>query len=272
MFNFERTFLTYIICFIISPTLFVYSQNSDLLIHSNSELRFCAFINGIIQNNNYDTILYIKNIDTKSIKLKIKYEKKDCSTTKQTLYLKPGNIYNYLIVPKSPQNKISVSIKNNFTIKLISCYPKIINIDTTVNQNINKTENNDNETVIITTTNTSGDFVTHYNLPNYSGEIGCPWPLTLIEFNNKYKLVANDTTDSGKLKTAKEIFSTSCIFVDEVKIVGLLIKDETYRLDFVKFAFKCTFDIENYYLLKDIFQSELTKNEFNSYLKNITYK
>jgi len=244
----------------------VFPQSSSIIIHSSSDIRFKVCLNADVNNENSDTLKFINNIKLKEVRLIIKFEKSNCSDLKQTLFIKPGNTYNYKITPKNHyENKKYYLLKKKYLLKQISSYPMSSDNDSDL-------VNNQDKSVIITTTYSIDQYVTHYNLPGYHGDIGCPWPLTLKEFNKKFRIISADSTDIDKLKTAKELFISACLFTDEVKTVGLLINDENLRLDFVKFAFKYTFDIGNYPNLEDIFQSEGIKMEFSNYIKNSTFK
>jgi hypothetical protein len=252
--------------FILIRCCAVFSQGSDIIFHSDSDIRFRIYYNDKISEEKSDTIIQLLNVEEKLVNFTIKFDNKNYRDIRQVLNIKPDNTYHYKIVPKyNPENLIKNIFKKTFTIKQISSFKKSFEGDSVLSSNIN-------ESIIITTTYASDQYVTHYYLPGYQGDIGCPWPITIKDFNNKLKNISFDSTDLGKMRTAKELFGNSCLFTDEVNLVSMLIKNEKIRLEFVKFAFKCTFDTGNYSMLQDVFQSQIIKNEFNNFLKNRTFK
>lgn len=72
------------------------------------------------------------------------------------------------------------------------------------------------------------------------------------------------STDDGKLSSAKQILSSNCMSVAQVKKVLQLFTDESKKLELAKYAYAFTIDKGNYYKLNSEFKSESSIDELNN--------
>ena len=107
---------------------------------------------------------------------------------------------------------------------------------------------------------------THYTMPGYSGRIGCPWPMEESEFATVKKSISSKSFEDTKLSTAKQVAKAKCFTANQVKQTMEAFTYEDSRLEFAKYAYDKTFDIDNYYQVNDAFEFELTIEELQEYI------
>lgn len=117
-----------------------------------------------------------------------------------------------------------------------------------------------------TTTHTQTD---HYVMPGYSGTVGCPWPMAPNDFESAKRSIAEKSFEDSKLTIAKQIIGSNCIISSQVKEIMMLFNFEETRLDFAKYAYKYTYDINNYYKVNDAFTFESSIEELNEHIERI---
>lgn len=139
-----------------------------------------------------------------------------------------------------------------------------------VNSSVKTTESSSSTSMSSSTSstpNTSGaSQPEHYQMPGYSGSVGCAWPMENDEFISVKESIASKTFEDTKLSTAKQIAKAKCFTADQVKQTMDLFTYEESRLDFAQFAWDKTFDIDNYYKVNDAFQFELTIEELQEFI------
>ena len=156
-----------------------------------------------------------------------------------------------------------------------------VNAGTTVNNNTNvQTTTTYSETTTITTTQTStGSYydengIEHpdpkpniYEMPGYSGPIGCPMPMMPQDFAQAKNSIASKSFEDSKLTMAKQIVSSNCLTAQQVKELMMFFDFEDTKLEFAKFAYDHTFDIGNYFKVNDAFEFESSIDELNEYIQ-----
>jgi hypothetical protein len=106
----------------------------------------------------------------------------------------------------------------------------------------------------------------HYEMPGYHGEIGCPYPMTDLDFKDAKQTIASKSFEDSKLSIAKQVTGANCLFSSEVREIMELFSFETTRLEFAKFAYRYTFDVSNYYKVNEAFQFESSIEELNNFI------
>ena len=74
--------------------------------------------------------------------------------------------------------------------------------------------------------------------------------------------------ETSKLTIAKQIAGSNCLLCKQVKEIMKLFSFESNRLEFAKYAYKYTWDINNYFLLNDAFDFESSIDELNKYIQS----
>ena len=103
----------------------------------------------------------------------------------------------------------------------------------------------------------------------YNGQTGCNYPMTDSDFNEAKQSVTSKTFEDSKLQIAKQIAKANCLLASQVKQIMKLFDYEESKLDFAKYAYNYTYDLNNYYKVNDAFEYELTIEELNEYIESI---
>jgi len=106
-----------------------------------------------------------------------------------------------------------------------------------------------------------------YRMPGYSGRVGCAWPMAPSEFTEAKQSIESKDFEDSKLTLAKQVGGARCFTVDQVKGVMGLFSFEDSKLDFAKFAYERTFDIDNYYKVNDAFTFDGSIDDLNAFIK-----
>jgi hypothetical protein len=104
-------------------------------------------------------------------------------------------------------------------------------------------------------------------MPGYHGDVGCPWPMTDLDFKDAKETIASKSFEDSKLSIAKQVTSSNCLFSSEVKEIMDLFSFEASRLEFAKFAYRYTFDVGNYYKVNEAFRFESSIDELNNFIE-----
>jgi len=121
-----------------------------------------------------------------------------------------------------------------------------------------------------TTTGTTGAPVAtadHYVMPGYAGPIGCNWPMSEADFSAAKNSIRSKDFEDSKLTIAKQVVSSNCIFASQVREVMMMFDFEDTKLQFAKFAYDYTYDINNYFKVNDAFDFEISIDELNRYIQ-----
>jgi len=100
----------------------------------------------------------------------------------------------------------------------------------------------------------------------YNGVIGCPVPMSREDFESFRNTVSSKSFEDSKLTIAKQVLNNNCLTSSQVKETMGLFSFETTRLDFAKYAYSHTYDINNYYKVNDAFEFESSISELNNYI------
>jgi len=150
-----------------------------------------------------------------------------------------------------------------------------LNVNTGNSGNVN-TSTSYTETTTTTTTTTGGVNVGYDEqtqpqgnyLPGYTGAIGCPVPMSDIDFNDAKNTIESKDFESSKLTIAKQIANSNCMLSSQVKQIVKLFDFEDSKLKFAKYAYNHTYDISNYYKINDAFEFESSIDELNNYINS----
>jgi hypothetical protein len=162
-----------------------------------------------------------------------------------------------------------------------------------VNMNVNINDNTTGENVstntsvsTTTTTTTTSTTVTqsgnNYGIPpastepvlepttynGYGGNTGCSWPMDQAAFANVKKSIAAKSFEDSKLTIAKQVTRSKCLLAKQVKEIMQLFTYEDSKLEFAKYAYDYTYDIDNYFMVNDAFEFETSIDELNEYIES----
>jgi len=91
--------------------------------------------------------------------------------------------------------------------------------------------------------------------------------MTDSEFSDVKKSIEAKSFEDSKITLAKQVGSSRCFTVDQVKGLMGLFSFEDSKLDIAKYAYERTFDIDNYYKVNDAFTFETSIDDLNGYIQ-----
>lgn len=123
-------------------------------------------------------------------------------------------------------------------------------------------------TTTTTTTSTGGAApADHYEMPGYSGNVGCAWPMNDADFRSAKSSIQSKSFSDSKMTMAKQVLNSNCMTSAQVKEIIQTFDFEEDKLDFAKYAYGYTYDISNYYKVNDAFDFESSIEELNEYIQ-----
>jgi hypothetical protein len=291
---------------LIALTLFLsisfisYAQPTNLIFFSEEGEHFSVILNGILQNAKPETNIKITGLPAPSYKLKIIFEDPKIPELNKTLIYQQGTETTFNI-KKNNKREFVCRFLSQVPIDEVSPPPpdQHVIVYTTVpatNITINQTNVTQNNTTVNTSVtgnagdvnlniNATGTAVSstpgqgqghpegnhlhenHYEMPGYHGDVGCPWPMTDLDFKDAKETIASKSFEDSKLSIAKQVTSSNCLFSSEVKEIMDLFSFEASRLEFAKFAYRYTFDVGNYYKVNEAFRFESSIDELNNFIE-----
>jgi hypothetical protein len=96
----------------------------------------------------------------------------------------------------------------------------------------------------------------------------CVFPMGSGDFAAAKKSVEGQSFEEQKLKVAKQILSTNCMNVSQVKEIMALFSFEDTKIDWAEFAYGKTTDPNNYYQLNDGFTYSGSVDKLNEYIES----
>jgi hypothetical protein len=114
-------------------------------------------------------------------------------------------------------------------------------------------------------------FESFYKLDDYTGKLGCPFPIKENELSELKGIISSQNLEDNKLEKVREaIFDmdSACVMVEQTKELIVLFEYEETKLEFAKFMYPYTFDLDNYGKLNEIFQFENSMEELNLFIKH----
>lgn len=145
------------------------------------------------------------------------------------------------------------------------------------NTNVNVGDVNSTMTTTTTTTTTSSvgnvgtDVAVTETAPvvyvqGYNGNYGCSVPTQSM--NNIKQAINDEAFSDDKMMVAKQATKNKCLTTAQVKEIANLFDFEDDKLDYAKFAYDYTYDIDNYYQINSIFDFSDSKSELNNHISN----
>ena len=277
-------------------------QLTNLVFFTEKGEQFSVVLNGVLQNDKPETNIKVTGLPAPSYKLKIIFANANIPELNKTLMFRQGTestfnikknskgeyVARFLnstpieqVLPPPPEQRIvvyttiapSTTIINQTQVNSTTINNTNVATDGNINMNVNSSSATYSSTASAsqTTLSSSGSgeahpHTDHYVMPGYNGPIGCPYPMSDLDFADVKRSIASKSFEESKLTIAKEVTGANCLFASEVKEIMLLFSFEPTRLTFAKFAYKYTFDRGNYYKINDAFQFESSIDELRQFI------
>ncbi|MEO1032006.1 MAG: DUF4476 domain-containing protein [Bacteroidota bacterium] len=88
------------------------------------------------------------------------------------------------------------------------------------------------------------------------------------DFNSALTTVKNAGYDQTALQLARQISSSNCMSVNQIKRICELLSYEASKLEFAKFAYDNCTEPNNYFKVNDVFDYSDSKNTLSDYIQN----
>jgi len=284
----------FIILFLSIPGL-AKSQFTNLVFFSEQGERFSVVLNGILQNDKPETNIMVADLPAPSYKIKLLFEDPNIPAIDKTLMFNQGTETTFCI-KKNKKGEYVLRYMNEVPIAqkmpppperhviIYTAEPPMSPVPSTTQQTqVTSTSISGMGITATTTTSVQTTTVNNeaniqmedhsvkgkpiYVMPGYNGPVGCPHPITDLNFNKVKETIASKSLEDSKLTIAKQVTASNCLFASEIKEIMKLFLFETTRLEYAKYAYRYTYDLGNYYLLNDAFTFESSIEELNDFIQ-----
>lgn len=117
--------------------------------------------------------------------------------------------------------------------------------------------------------NTTDNYPVSYNNINnnndYLNDYAC-YPMEARKFRYAVKSIKRKSFSDTQLRLAKQITSSNCLTVGQIKRIARVFSFETTKLEFAKFAYDYSYDPENYWMINEIFSFSSSTDELDEFL------
>jgi hypothetical protein len=275
------------------------AQFSNMVVFTQANEPFTVILNGVQQSPDPETNVKITGLAAPNYKLSVLFENKTIPEISKTVYLErevevayevlknKKGLWVLRMLSSTPLDEISEPATGQ-DIYVFTTTPRLST--TTVSQTTTVSTGGLLGGVAVTTTttqttsNTGGmdDLDPHHNdqgghneyndyddrteYNDYKGPRGCQRPMSRQSFDQAVQSISDKTFESSKLTIAKQIIAANCLLCRQVKDLMKLFTFESSRLELAKYAYKYTWDINNYYMLNDAFEFESSIDDLNKFI------
>jgi hypothetical protein len=211
------------------------------------------------------TTMNSKSDEAQKLVFSKKIARENCLSTEQVKQIAEifGNDYNRLAFVQIAYE--STTDKDNFyeVYNSFTYFSNVFRLHDYVNERRTGTKPNQDVTQNLVMTFPA------YEYPDYRkyfGKIGCSSILADQDFLSLADKVFREPTDDKKLAIANNITFGNCLQTAQAMKIASLFQNETYRLEFLKKAYTKIFDPDNYKHAFQVFSSENSKKDFNTFL------
>lgn len=160
-----------------------------------------------------------------------------------------------------------------------------MNVNVNVNDGYTTGSSGTMSTTTTTTTTTSGSMNTNVTMTGtgipdpgytttqevvyvegYNGAVGCPVPMSQGDYASAQNSIKSKSFSDSRMTVAKQIVNSNCLTATQVRGLMDLFDFEDSRLEFAKYAWHRTYDLNNYYKVNDAFEFESSIEELDEYI------
>tara|TARA_B110000285_G_scaffold158235_1_gene176546 strand:- start:130 stop:966 length:837 start_codon:yes stop_codon:yes gene_type:complete len=267
----------------------VAQETSNLIIFASDSTPFYAIVNGIKQNpdpqinikingllNNQNHVkIVFSNGNIPDIDKNFYFESMNVEATARIVSTEKGNVLRYfgeVAMGQAATNEQQVQVIYQ---SVDSSVTNMVVVDDTVmikTTSVNDSAMNNNFEVSDTATNTSSGMnaesevqtTSIADVSGYKGKTGCIPPLS--DVNAIKNAVEKEDFSDKKIMIAKQALKGKCMSVQNIITITESLYFEDEKLEFAKFAYDYTYDVDNFHQLNKIFDFTSSKEELNEYL------
>jgi hypothetical protein len=282
----------------------IQAQNSNLVVFTQEKEPFTLILNGIQQSPNPETNVKITGLNAPSYKMKVIFENKLLKEIDKTVYIQAEveqtfevlknnkGIWVVRMLNTTPIDEVTSGQNDQQNVYIYTTSPRLstttVSQTTTVSTGLLPGGASITTMSTQTTSSSSSDMHNEFNgehqdrndyndrddhhergdYNDYKGPRGCPRPMSKQSFDMALESINSKSFETSKLTIAKQIAGSNCLLCKQVKEIMKLFSFESNRLEFAKYAYKYTWDINNYFLLNDAFDFESSIDELNKYIQS----
>ena len=267
----------------------VAQETSNLIIFASDSTPFYAIVNGIKQNpdpqinikingllNNQNHVkIVFSNGNIPDIDKNFYFESMSVEATARIVSTEKGNVLRYfgeVAMGQAATNEQQLQVIYQ---SVDSSVTNMVVVDDTVmikTTSVNDSAMNNNFEVSDTATNTSSGMnaesevqtTSIADVSGYKGKTGCIPPLS--DVNAIKNAVEKEDFSDKKIMIAKQALKGKCMSVQNIITITESLYFEDEKLEFAKFAYDYTYDVDNFHQLNKIFDFTSSKEELNEYL------
>lgn len=142
------------------------------------------------------------------------------------------------------------------------------NSDMNVNFNIQETQTQPAQNTSAPANTPSTNTTEVVYVSGYSGKIGCTPPLSADRVSSMAKTVEKQTFGDDKVRVTKQIIRTNCLTLDQLIVILNKFDWDDGKLEIAKFAYDYVYDLENYYMVYDLFTFSSSGEELEEFLNS----
>jgi hypothetical protein len=226
-------------------------------------------MNNALQSDTAKSTITINNLNLTVYSLKIEFEDIYVEALEKTLYVAPYTNSSYTIKKKT---------NGKYKMWLISQISTNPNPNNNQNNNNGNQNNNSNNTIDLNLwgENIAIDLNTLLNQQyvdngynNGSKPTLCTPSVSPQSFSQAKQSISAKSFEADKLSMAKQLAGSNCLKSSQVKEIMLLFSFEDSKLDFAKYAYHHTSDINNYYTVNDAFTFSASIDNLNNYINSL---
>lgn len=112
-------------------------------------------------------------------------------------------------------------------------------------------------------------FEDYYRMPDYDGEIGCPWPIKEEDLSEVKLKINNLNIDDRKIDVYNDFKQSSlnfCITIEQLRSIVVLFEYDEFKIEIVKNAYPYIYDRDNILLLENDFSYQNSFDELKKQL------
>lgn len=243
----------------------VFSQGAIAFIEAEEQVLFQLAINDKIQSEAYFSKVQIVGlVKQQNYKLTFNF-KDDTLQHTTTIYVLEGGVSQHYLLknnkleltkvlfPPHQQQVDSAVFTVQLTEKLVATIPEIK--DTLVIEEDTLTQ--------------KVPFDDYYRMPDYEGEIGCPWPLKDEELNEVKLKINNLSIDDRKIDVYSDFRQSKldfCITIEQLRSIVILFEYDEFKIEIVKKSYPFIYDKDNILLLEKDFSYQNSFDELKKQL------
>jgi hypothetical protein len=248
--------------FILLLAASAYSQTASAIF--KSENAFQLTINNVKQQNNYSkSAIVYKLSGDRPYNLKIEFEDDTLAIQNNIYIIDEGLAHIYDVSKEAIQLKKVVPSASYFKTEDQFAIVYLENTSFPIDTIKSDTIQTKDTTYVV-------PFASYYELKDYNGRVGCPFPINEEQKSELRGLIIAEKLEESKLekiKTAIIDIDSACVLIDQIKELTSLFEYEETRLDFTKFIATYTFDLDNYEKLYPLFNFDNSKDELKLLFK-----